>query len=119
MMAEGFTTWGEFDQTDTRSDCHAWSASPNFEVFRTILGIDSEAPGFQRVLVRPFLGKLTRASGAIPHPRGEVAVDLALRDGRLHAEVSLPAGVDGDFVWQGERQPLHPGSNSLVMGGTR
>ena len=119
MLALGFTTWGEFDRVDTRSDCHAWSASPNIEVFRTILGIDSAAPGFKRVLVRPFLGKLTRASGAIPHPRGEVAVDLALRDGKLNAVVSLPADVQGDFVWQGERQPLHPGINRLVVSAAR
>ena len=60
-----------------RSDCHAWGASPNFELFRTVLGIDSAAPGFRRVIIRPFLGRLTRASGAIPHPRGEIAVSLA------------------------------------------
>jgi hypothetical protein len=62
---------------------------------------------------------MTRASGAIPHPRGEVAVDLALRAGTLHAEVSLPDRVDGAFVWQGVRRPLHSGKNSLVIGRVR
>jgi alpha-L-rhamnosidase len=113
MLKLGLTTWGEFDASDTRSDCHAWSASPNIEVFRTILGIDSAAPGFKRVIVRPFLGKLTRASGSIPHPKGEIAVNLALRDGKLQAEVTLPPGIDGDFVWKNERRPLRPGQNKL------
>jgi hypothetical protein len=45
-----------------------WGASPNYELFRTVLGIHSAAPGFRRVIVRPYLGKLTHASGAIPHP---------------------------------------------------
>jgi len=60
----------------SRSDCHAWSSSPNFEVFRTVLGIDTAAPGFEKVRIRPFLGTLERASGSIPHPKGEVAVTL-------------------------------------------
>ena len=45
MMANGLTTWAETGEPDVRSDCHAWGASPNFELFRTVLGIDSAAPG--------------------------------------------------------------------------
>jgi hypothetical protein len=115
MLDRGLTTWSEFDASDSRSDCHAWSASPNVEIFRTILGVDTAAPGFRRVIVRPFLGKLTRASGAIPHPKGEIAVRLALRNGELEAEVGLPPGIDGDFVWKGERRPLRPGANKLTF----
>ncbi|HZB44282.1 MAG TPA: hypothetical protein VE360_03520, partial [Pyrinomonadaceae bacterium] len=69
MLAQGLTTWAEIAEPGTRSDCHAWGASPNVELFRTVLGIDSAAPGFRRVRIRPFLGRLTRASGAIPHPK--------------------------------------------------
>jgi hypothetical protein len=113
MLANGFSTWGEFDTTETRSDCHAWSASPNIELFRTVLGVDSAAPGFRRVIVRPSPGNLTRVSGAVPHPNGEIAVKLTLKDGKLDAEVTLPPGIDGDFEWRGHRRPLHPGSNQL------
>jgi hypothetical protein len=115
MLERGMTTWAEFDSSDTRSDCHAWSASPNIEVFRTVLGIDSAAPGFKRVIIRPSLGKLTRASGAIPHPKGEIAVSLALRNGKLGAEVTLPPGVVGDFVWRNERRPLSAGMTKLTF----
>ncbi len=112
QLARGMTTWAEQPEP-SRSDCHAWGASPNFELFRTVLGIDSAAPGFRRVLIRPFLGKLNQASGAIPHPKGEIAVNLAKRGGTLQAEVTLPPGVDGEFVWNGERKPLSSGANRL------
>ena len=114
MMALGLTTWAETWEP-SRSDCHAWSASPNFEIFRTILGVDSEAPGFRKVLVRPFLGELTHASGSIPHPRGEITVTLSREQNTLHATVTLPADTTGDFVWKGESRPLQPGENTLVF----
>ncbi len=114
MLDRGLTTWAE-TADPTRSDCHAWGASPNFELFRTVLGIDSAAPGFARVVVRPFLGKLTHVSGAIPHPKGEIAVTLTLVESKLEASVTLPAGVEGRFEWRGQTRDLHPGENHLTL----
>jgi len=115
MLAQGLTTWAEIAEPGARSDCHAWGASPNVELFRTVLGIDSAAPGFKRVRIRPFLGRLTRASGAIPHPKGEVEVKLSRDGGRLDAEVSLPPGVGGEFVWRARRRTLPPGRSKFTM----
>jgi len=114
MLARGLTTWAETPEP-TRSDCHAWSSSPNYELFRTVLGIDSAAPGFKRVVIRPFLGKLTRVSGSIPHPDGEVAVKLVRASAKLEAEVRLPVGVTGEFIWHGARRPLKSGVNKVSL----
>jgi alpha-L-rhamnosidase len=114
MLDRGLTTWAE-TADPTRSDCHAWGASPNYELFRTMLGIDSAAPGFARVVIRPFLGKLTHLTGAIPHPKGEIAVTLTLDNGKLEAGVTLPAGVEGRFEWHGQELDLHPGENHLTL----
>ena len=114
MLALGLTTWAEMPEP-TRSDCHAWSASPNFELFRTVLGIDSAAQGFKKVVIRPFLGKLPGVSGSIPHPQGEVAVKLVRNQNKLAAEVKLPAGVTGEFVWRNARRPLTAGLNKLSL----
>ena len=113
MLARGLTTFAEnIDRPGgaSRSDCHAWSASPNIEIFRTVLGVDSAAPGFRRVRVAPHPGRLTAFSGAVPHPKG--MVEVALAGGT--ATVTLPAGVGGEFVWRGKRTELAPGANRVA-----
>jgi alpha-L-rhamnosidase len=119
MLAEGLTTWAETNEPDVRSDCHAWGASPNFELFRTVLGVDSAAPGFRKVIIRPFLGRLARASGRVPHPRGEIAVSLSVNAGRLEADVGLPEGVEGEIVWGDVRRPLAAGRSRLTLSAAR
>jgi alpha-L-rhamnosidase len=112
MLEIGLTTWAE-KADPTRSDCHAWSASPNYELFHTVLGIDTAAPGFRRVRIRPFPGKLARVSGSIPHPNGEIRVNLTTASGKLRAEVALPAGITGEFDWHGQKRELKAGRNAL------
>jgi hypothetical protein len=118
MLSRGLTTFAERYEgpgNPSRSDCHAWSSSPNFEVFRTVLGIDTAAPGFQRVRIRPFLGQLERASGSIPHPKGEIFVKLERTGSRLRAQIMLPAGVSGAFSWKGAGHPLRSGPNAFTV----
>jgi hypothetical protein len=114
MLDRGLTTWAEHADP-VRSDCHAWGASPNYELFRTVLGIDSAAPQFRRVVIRPYLGKLARAAGSIPHPSGTLSVRLERVAGGLRAEIGLPPGVEGEFVWNGQTRPLGPGATKLSV----
>ena len=77
MLANGLTTFAEVVDRPghpTRSDCHAWSASPNIELMRTVLGVDSAAPGFSRVVVRPHLGQAEIRGRRVPRPRGSIEV---------------------------------------------
>ncbi|HWR53341.1 MAG TPA: family 78 glycoside hydrolase catalytic domain [Bryobacteraceae bacterium] len=114
QLGRGMTTWAEMPEP-SRSDCHAWGASPNYELFRTVLGIDSAAPGFTKVAVRPFLGKLEKVEGSIPHPQGEIAVRLARKGAGVEASVTLPASVTGEFIWDGQKRTLNPGRNVLTF----
>ena len=115
-ISMGMTTWGETsDVNGTRSDCHAWGASPNIELFRTVLGIDSDAVAFKKVKIEPHLGSLKEIGGTMPHPAGAVQVNYKVTGNNLHATVDLPEGVDGTFVWKGQSHPLHGGSNVLNL----
>ena len=110
----GLTTWAEVsDLPNSRSDCHAWGASPNIEFFRTVLGIDSYAPGFRKIKIEPHLGELVNVSGEVPHPNGKVAVAYAFEKGKWKITVVLPAGTSGELVWKGKTYPLTAGKNLL------
>ncbi|WP_321471751.1 alpha-L-rhamnosidase C-terminal domain-containing protein [uncultured Paludibaculum sp.] len=93
MVKEGLTTWAETDSGETRSDCHAWGSSPNIEFFRTVLGVDSAAPGFSKVRLAPNLGKLTKASGVVPHPKGVIEVSVERVGAGYRWTAKVPAGV--------------------------
>ena len=116
MLAQGLTTWAEWNGADTRSDCHAWGASPNFELLRTVAGIESAGPGFRHVLIAPNLGSSKHIVASMPHPKGEIDVDLLRKDEtHLSADITLPDGVSGQFEWSGLFRPLAAGKNHLEL----
>jgi alpha-L-rhamnosidase len=115
-IAMGMTTWAEdYDVNAARSDCHAWGSSPNIELYRTVLGINSGAPGFSEVRIEPYLGMLKKAGGTIPHPQGEIAVDYELKDGQWKIAVHLPGNLKGSFIWKDRSYPLKAGRNEMVF----
>lgn len=112
MLAIGLSTFAEKPEP-TRSDCHAWSASPVYELLATVCGIEPASPGFATVRIEPHLGSLKHADGTVPHPQGLIRVSL-VRDGEgIRAKISLPPGVSGTFVWKGTSTGLKPGDQML------
>ena len=109
-MKMGMTTWAEIpDINNARSDCHAWGASPNIEFFRTILGMDSDAPGFTKVKIIPHLGSLKNIQGEIPHPHGRLTAGYQLDSGRWKVQIILPVKTSGNLIWKGKSYQLHQG----------
>ncbi|RYY59860.1 MAG: alpha-rhamnosidase, partial [Chitinophagaceae bacterium] len=112
----GLTTWAEEPNVfTTRSDCHAWGSSPNIEFFRTVLGIDTDAPGFTKVKIEPRLGELKNAAGEILHPNGKLTVDYQLEKSKWKIRIMLPANTTGTLVWQGKNYPLKSGASSFDL----
>jgi alpha-L-rhamnosidase len=112
----GMTTWAEIpDINNTRSDCHAWGSSPNIEFFRTILGIDSDAPGFAKVKIEPHLGMLKKIQGEIPHPRGKIDVRYLFENGKWKIQIDLPSKTSGSLIWLKKSYSLKPGLNNYVF----
>ena len=112
----GLTTWAETsDVSTTRSDCHAWGASPNIEFLRTVVGIDSDAPGFSRIKVQPHPGTLTNIKSEMPHPMGKISAEYLKKNDRWSFTLDLPAGLTGSLVWAGKSYPLKPGKNMFTL----
>jgi len=112
----GMTTWAEIsDINNARSDCHAWGASPNIEFFRTVMGIDSEAPGFATVKIEPRLGHIKNISGEIPHPRGKIFVSYQFENDKWKIQILLPAQTSGRLIWNNKNYPLKGGNNDFTF----
>jgi hypothetical protein len=114
MLSIGLTTFAEKPEP-TRSDCHAWSASPDYDFLATICGIVPDAPGFSRVLIRPALGELTEVEGSMPHPAGMIRVKLRRTGAGIAGEVELPVGVSGRFVYGGKEVALNGGKQRVKL----
>jgi alpha-L-rhamnosidase len=113
MLKNGLTTFAE-KPDPTRSDCHAWSASPEYDFLATICGIIPDAPGFKKVKIQPALGELTEVKGSMPVADGMITVMLT-RKGKngIEGEISLPQNVSGRFLWHGKEIPLHAGKQKI------
>ena len=110
MVDKGLTTCAE-KPDPSRSDCHAWSASPNYEFLATVCGIEPASPGFKEIVIEPTLGKLKNVQGVVPHPKGKIKVELTDSTQRCQAKVILPDSTTGKLIWKDEKHTLKEGKN--------
>ena len=114
FLKMGFSTWPE-TSGETRSDSHAWSAHPTFDLLTLVAGISPGSVGFKTVRVAPHLGSLTSLEASYPHPLGLIQVKYGVSGGVTTATVDLPQSLSGVFVWKGKETRLHGGANSLTL----
>ena len=76
---------------DTRSDSHAWSAHPIYDLLTLVAGIEPASPGFATVRVAPHLGSLHAVTANYPHPEGTITVEYHRNGTALDADVTCPA----------------------------
>jgi alpha-L-rhamnosidase len=108
MLDIGLTTFAE-NPEPTRSDCHAWSASPLYEMLSMVAGVMPAAPGFSKVLVKPNMGYLSSVISTVPHPAGDIKVIINKSGRQARVLVELPPGISGELEWEGRLYPLTPG----------
>jgi alpha-L-rhamnosidase len=114
MVALGLTTWAEQPEP-TRSDCHAWSAHPNFDLLTIVAGIRPRTPGFSSVTIEPHLGHLNNVVSSVPTPRGTIEASFKSTPTGVDAEITLPANLPGDLVWKGRAIVLHAGHQHVRL----
>jgi hypothetical protein len=112
FLSMGFTTWPE-QPGNTRSDSHAWTAHPTYDLLTLVAGIAPGSFGFKTVRIAPHIGDLKHLEAAYPHPLGAIRVKYVADGEKLKATVELPDGLSGVFVWKGRETQLHSGANSI------
>lgn len=112
LLAQHFSTWPEAPG-DTRSDSHAWTSHPIYDLLTLVAGVEPESPAFATVRVAPHLGYLPKLSASYPHPQGMIIMKYEHNAGGLAATITLPGTLSGHFEYHKKTWPLHPGLNQI------
>ncbi len=107
-----FSTWPEIPG-NTRSDSHAWSAHPIYDLLTLVAGIEPASPGFATVRIAPHLGALPALQASYPHPQGLIEVAYQRRGSGVKATITVPGRLTGHFIFKGRSWPLKPGVNRI------
>ncbi|WP_282122071.1 alpha-L-rhamnosidase-related protein [Algibacter mikhailovii] len=113
LIDKGLTTFPE-KADPTRSDCHAWSASPLYYYMSLICGIEPDAPEFNSVKIEPHMGDLEWVKGSMPHRFGEIKVNLKqTKNNGIVGSIYLPENLTGTYVQNGKQISLKSGENQI------
>ena len=113
MLDKGLTTFAE-KPDPTRSDCHAWSASPLYYFLSMVCGIRPAGPGFEKVRITPHPGELGFIEGRFPHRKGFVSLSLKKNgQNKLSGRIELPEGLSGTYEYHGIQIALKAGVNNI------
>ncbi|QDU72961.1 alpha-L-rhamnosidase-related protein [Mucisphaera calidilacus] len=110
LIEQGFLTAIESPEP-SRSDCHGWGAHPIYHALSALAGIRPDAAGFATARITPRFGPLTHLQATLPHPRGEITVDLRRNRNTLAGTITTP--VPGSLHWNGHTTQLTPGTARL------
>ncbi len=111
-FAEVPLEWGEENQ---RSECHPWSSSPNYFLFRTICGIKPLTPGHRQVEIAPEFGRLEQIRAVYPHYLGNIKLDLQRKGSKIAGSVTVPDGMEASFVWGNTILSLKQGKQEINL----
>ena len=112
MLDIGLTTFAETAEP-TRSDDHAWSAHPDYDLLTLVAGIRPGSPAFRTVLVAPHPGGLTSLDARMPHPSGDIVAHYNKSAGGWVFDIALPEGLTGTLQFEGRSADLAAGPNHL------
>lgn len=85
QLSQNLTTWCE-DHVTRRSDCHAWSCAPLYEIMAEVAGVRPAEPGYRSLAFKP-------RTRLFPHFEGRVPLSGMLAPGTAHVRWK---SLDGD-----------------------
>jgi len=101
MLAKGATTlWETWAYSDNvYSQNHPMFGSVSEWFYKSLLGINAAAPGFEKIVIKPQpAGDLTWAKGSYQSIKGTIVSDWKKGDRHFELHVSIPANTTAE-VW--------------------
>ena len=98
LVRGGTFTWEVWNPSDANGDSmsHGWGSNVLVEIEQVLLGVRPTGPGYSSVDVTPSRSGLAWATGRVPTPRGDVAVDWhrpSVTDGTFALGLTVPPNV--------------------------
>jgi alpha-L-rhamnosidase len=120
QIQRGNTTFEEYwnGPVGEASRCHAWSATPTYDLTTHVLGVRPTEPGYRKAAIHPRFGSLTKLTGRIPTPHGMIEISLERDKG---GAIAIPAGVEADVYFEDAdlRGGALPAGNHTIRTGRR
>jgi alpha-L-rhamnosidase len=113
MLSKGATTlWETWEYPDNApSQNHPMFGSIDEWFYRSLLGINPAAPGFEKITIKPQpAGDLSWAKGSYQSVRGKIVSDWKIENGKYFLHVSIPANTTAE-VW------IKCQENSIILEG--
>lgn len=110
---QGATTiwerWNSYTKKDGFGDVgmnsfnhYAYGACSEW-MFRSMLGIETDGPGFKKIIMKPQFGEgVSWAKGYYDSIRGRISSDWKLQDGSLQWNISIPANTTATIYVPGK-----------------
>jgi alpha-L-rhamnosidase len=100
MLDKGATTlWESWDFPETvPSRNHPMFGSIDEWFYRSLLGINSAAPGFEKIIIKPQPGNLKWARGTYESIRGKITSDWKIEGNQFTLTVSIPVNTTAE-IW--------------------
>ncbi len=89
MLEAGATTFWEHWH-GRASQCHAWSATPTYDLSTEVLGVIPTEPGFREFVVAPKPVGLDWARGVFPSVKGDIPVSWERQPGSFRLSLNVP-----------------------------
>lgn len=114
LLDEHCTTCPE-TPSNSRSECHAWSALPMYELIAVIAGIRREQGQPGRVEVCPHMDYLPDLEGKMITEYGDINFRYVPEEKGMRYEITLPEGMGGRFLREDNTAvELKTGKNIIV-----
>ncbi|HVG16659.1 MAG TPA: family 78 glycoside hydrolase catalytic domain, partial [Chitinophagaceae bacterium] len=120
MLQKGATTlWESWQKPDQNSQNHPMFGSISEWFYRSLLGINPGAPGFQKIIIKPQpAGDLTWAKGSYNSVQGLIKSDWKKEGNRFLLKVVIPPNTSAE-VWvpAAEKTEVTESGKTLVSQG--